>query len=87
MKYLTLEDLQNLDKSDEVYVRMIILYAHKTRIQKNPAQIEAFKVIKKTIAKSQYKNHTDYVFARMCVSEVLLVFKQYFKDYKNFVTK
>ena len=87
MNYLTVKDLQKMDKTEEVYVRTIILYAHKARIQQNPTQIEAWRIIKKAIANAQDKKHMDYVFVKMCAGEVLLVFEKYFKDYKDFVTK
>ena len=85
--YLTFEELQKMYKSEEVYVRTIILYAHVARIQDNPAQKESLKVLRKAISNSKKKDHLDPPFAKMCAGEVLLVFEKYFEDYKNFVTK
>ena len=88
MKYLTLEELKKMDKSDVVYVRKIILYAHQVRIQHNRAQDQAFNIIQKAISSSQdEKTHIDYYFAEMSVGDVLFVFENYFKDYKNLATK
>ena len=85
--YLTLEELQKMYKSKEVYVRTIILYAHVVRIKENPTQKESFKVLRKAISSSKKKNHLDSPFAKMCAGEVLLVFEKYFEEYKNFVIK
>lgn len=87
MQYYTLEELKKMDKSDIVYVRTTVLYAHKVRIQQNSTQTKAFNIVKRTIDGAQDKKHIDYRFAKMTVADVLFVFEKYFKDYRNLVLK